>query len=250
MNAVAPIAPAAPAVREPMDRDFIEKNQIVERYLLGKLPPKGVADFERVVRENPALVDEIGLADRVHRAIKLMEAGGQSDVFQEKAKQPWERPGVAAGLAGLALVALVGAGVLLSKLSDANASVERLQKAVTERAIDPATSRRSITIEPSRSGPPKKAMFGIGGKTAELVEMKTDLSWSDARAFRVSIERADQGTVAVLQNVQKDSNGQLRIAVNSSAFGPGTYDVSFEGLNWRGVPSPTAWMSFDVAPGR
>ena len=52
MNAVAPIAPAAPAAREQMDRDFIEKNQIVERYLLGKLPPKGVADFERVVREN------------------------------------------------------------------------------------------------------------------------------------------------------------------------------------------------------
>ena len=250
MNAVAPIAPAAPAAREQMDRDFIEKNQIVERYLLGKLPPKGVADFERVVRENPALVDEISLAERVHRAIKLMEAGGQPNVFEEKPKQPWERPGVAAGLAGLALVALIGAGVLLSKLSDANANVERLQKAVVERAIDPATSRRTITIEPNRSGPPKKAMFGIGGKTAELVEMKTDLSWSDARTFRVSIERTDQGRVAVLHTVQKDSNGQVRISVNSSALGPGTYDVSFEGLNWRGEPNPTAWMSFDVAPGR
>ena len=30
-----------------MDREFIEKNQIVERYLTGKLPPRGVTDFER-----------------------------------------------------------------------------------------------------------------------------------------------------------------------------------------------------------
>ena len=63
MNAVA--STLTPVAREPMDRDFIEKNQIVERYLLGKLPPKGVSDFERVCRENPVLVEEIGLAEQV-----------------------------------------------------------------------------------------------------------------------------------------------------------------------------------------
>ena len=249
MNAVAQAAPA-PVAREPMDREFIEKNQIVERYLLGKLPPRGVADFERVVRENPALVDEIGLADRVHRAIKLMEAGGQTEIFQEKPRQPWEKPGFAAALGGLALVALIGAGVLFSRLSDADAEVEKLQKLVAERPIDPATSRRTLTVIPSRNGPPAAAMFGIGGREAELVEMKTDLSWSDARAFRVQIERADQGLVAVLHQVQKDSNGQVRISLNSSALGPGNYDVAFEGLNCRGEAQPTAWASFDVAPSR
>ena len=39
-----------------MDRDFIEKNQIVERCLLGKLPPKGGGLRARGARE-PTLVD-------------------------------------------------------------------------------------------------------------------------------------------------------------------------------------------------
>ena len=36
-----------------MDRDFIARNQIVERYLSGRLPIKGATDFERFCKENP-----------------------------------------------------------------------------------------------------------------------------------------------------------------------------------------------------
>lgn len=246
MNAVVQPAPA-PAAREPMDREFIEKNQIVERYLLGKLPPRGAADFERVVRDNPALVEELGLPERVNKALKLLEASGQPEPWQEKPKQFWEKPAFTAGLGGVLLVSLVGVAVLGSRLSDANRKIERLEATVAERPIDPATSRRTLTVLPSRTGAPKRAMFTIGGEGAELVEMKTDLSWSNARAFRIGIERADQGTVAVLHNVLKDSNGNVRIALNSAAFGPGTYDVTIEGLDWRGQASPAAWAAFEVA---
>jgi hypothetical protein len=247
MNAAAPAAPA-PAAREPMDREFIEKNQILERYLLGKLPPRGVADFERVVRDNPALIEEIGLADRVHRAVKLIEASGQPELWQEKPRQLWEKPAFVAALGGALLVAAIGAAVLASRLSDASEKIGKLETLVAERPIDPASSRRSLTVIPSRSGLPAAAMFDIGGGGAELVEMKTDLSWSDARAFRIGIERADQGTVAVLHNVAKDSNGHVRLSLNSAALGPGTYEVTIEGLNWRGQASPIAWATFDVAP--
>ena len=110
MNAV--VSPLAPVARETMDREFIEKNQIVERYLLGKLPPRGVSDFERVCRENPALVDEIGLAERVHRAVKLIEASGQPELWQEKPKQAWEKPGFVFATGAALLLAVVGAAVL------------------------------------------------------------------------------------------------------------------------------------------
>ncbi|MCU0759515.1 MAG: hypothetical protein MUF07_10050 [Steroidobacteraceae bacterium] len=247
MNAAAPTA-TAPAAREAMDRDFIEKNQIVERYLLGKLPPRGVADFERVVRENPALVEEIGLAERVHRAVKLIEASGQPELWQEKPRQFWEKPGFVAAIGGALLVAAIGAAVLGSQLAESQANVAKLEAQVAERPIDPAGSRRTLTLVPSRTGMPAAAMFDIGGSGAELVEIKTDLSWSGARAFRIGIERADQGTVAVLHNVLKDSNGHVRLALNSAALGPGTYEMTIEGLDWRGAASPAAWAVFDVAP--
>jgi len=47
-------APGIGAAPTPlMDRDFIARNQIVERYLSGKLPIKGATDFERFCREEP-----------------------------------------------------------------------------------------------------------------------------------------------------------------------------------------------------
>jgi hypothetical protein len=245
MNAV--VSPKPPAARDTMDREFIEKNQIVERYLLGKLPLRGVADFERVCRENPALVEEIGLAERVHKAVKLIEASGQPELWNDKPKKVWEKPAFVAATAAALVVAAIGAVVLASQLSDSRSRVAKLERSVAERPIDPAGSKRAVTVMPSRTGAPSTPMFAIGGNGAELVELKTDLSWSTARGFRVEIERADQGMVAVLHNLQKDSNGQLRLALNSSALGPGVYDIAIHGLDWRGVASPAAWASFEVA---
>mgnify|MGYP007115157020 CR=1 FL=1 len=50
--------------------------------------------------------------------------------------------------------------------------------------------------------------------------------------------------MAVLSNLARDSNGHLRVALNSSAVGPGQYAVTLEGLDWRRVrpmetPAPT-----------
>jgi hypothetical protein len=244
MNALA--STLAPVARENMDREFIEKHQILERYLLGKLPPRGVSDFERVCRENPALIEEIGLAERVHRAVKLIEASGQPELWQEKPKQAWEKPAFIAALGGALLVVAIGAAVLANQLSDARSKVARLELSVVERPIDPAASRRALTVIPSRTGAPASPMFAIGGRGAELVEMKTDLSWSSAKVFRIEIERTDQGIVAVLHNVQKDSNGNVRLALNSSALGPGVYDIAISRLDWRGQASPAAWASFEV----
>src|SRR5688572_10346364 len=65
-SAGAPAAATASAAAPPnMDRDFIARNQIVERYLSGKLPIKGATDFERFCKANPELLDTLGLPERV-----------------------------------------------------------------------------------------------------------------------------------------------------------------------------------------
>jgi hypothetical protein len=246
MNAVATAAHGAD--RDPMDRDFIEKNQIIERYLAGKLPPKGILDFERLCRENPKLLEDLGMAERVQRAVKLLESGAHPELWQEKPKAFWEKPRFIAALAVVALAGAGTAGWLASRLSDATANIGALQKEVIARPIDPATQRRTILVEPSRTGMPRAPMFSIGDTKVELVEMKVDVSWSNNPAFRVAIDRVGEGSIAVLHNVLKDSNGHMRISLNSSALGPGIYQMSIEGLDWRGQATPVAWVSFSAAP--
>jgi hypothetical protein len=79
------------------------------------------------------------------------------------------------------------------------------------------------------------------------VDFRIDETRSPYKAFRVTIDRIDEGRVMVIDNLSKDSNGHLRVAVNSSAFGPGNYLLTIEGLNVSLQPQPDSWVTVGVA---
>jgi hypothetical protein len=77
--------------------------------------------------------------------------------------------------------------------------------------------------------------YDIGGRTApNLAELRIGVGYVPATLFRVTIKREDGTYFARLDNQLKDSNGDLRIAVNSSAFAAANYDVELESVNLRG----------------
>ncbi|HTD13212.1 MAG TPA: hypothetical protein VK676_14195 [Steroidobacteraceae bacterium] len=242
-----PSAAAAAVTAAPMDRDFIARNQVVERYLSGRLPLKGATDFERFCHDNPQLLDEIGLPERVNAGLRLLEASGKPEPWQEKATPAWQKPQVTIGLA--AVVAVLCLTLLMVGGSNAgkNRQITALNKQMLEQALDPATSTREIRVLPSRSGASNTPAITIGGGAAQLADLKIDESRSPYHSFRLTIDRIDQGRVAIITNVGKDSNGNLRLALNSSALGPGAYQFTIEGINWRGEPEPDSWVTIGVA---
>jgi hypothetical protein len=131
-----------------MDRDFIARNQVVERYLSGRLPLKGATDFERFCNEHPELLDEIGLPDRVNAGLRLLEASGKPEPWQEKAKPKWRRPEVTIALA--AAVAALGLTLLMMGGNSAGKTrqIADLKKQLLEQPLDPATSTREIRRTP------------------------------------------------------------------------------------------------------
>jgi len=230
-----------------MDRDFIARNQVVERYLSGRLPLKGATDFERFCAEHPELLDEIGLPERVNAGLRLLEASGKPEPWQEKARPKWQRPEVTLALAAAA--AVLGLTLLMMGGNTAGKSrqIADLKKQLLDQPLDPATSTREIRVLPSRSGASNTPAITIGGGAAQLADLKIDESRSPAHTFRVTIDRIDQGRVAVITNLLKDSNGNLRLAFNSSALGPGAYQFTIEGINWHGEPEPDSWVTIGVA---
>jgi hypothetical protein len=230
-----------------MDVTFIEQNQIIERYLAGKLPVKGAQDFERYCREHPDTLTQLGMADRINMGLRLMDASGQPEPWAEKPQAFYQKPVVIAGVAALAGTLLIASIMMLLSGREKDTRIAVLQDELQKQPLWPATSTRAITMQPSRTGPLNRSMVSIGGKDAEMADLKIDMSWSKFGSFRVMIDRVDQGRVAVLGNLQKDSNGHLRIALNSSALGPGEYQVALEGLDWRGSPQAEAWISFAIA---
>jgi hypothetical protein len=228
-----------------MDREFIIKNQIVERYLAGRLPPKGVTDFEKLIRSRPQLIEELGLPEKVNAGLRLLDAAGIAEPWAEKPKKAWEKPAFAMGAAALAIAALIGCAVLAMQVSSRNATIAKQKQENIERSISPSTRKRTIVVGVARNGPPAQSTLTISH--GEFAEMKADLSWARYGAFKVSIDRVNQGRVAVFDGLEKDSNGHVRISLNAGAFGPGDYMVTIEGLNLRREGLPVAWYRITVA---
>jgi hypothetical protein len=241
---------AMPAVPQsmPMDRDFILRNQIPERYLSGRLPIRGAQDFERYCRDHPELLDEIGLAERVHSGLRLLEAGGVAAPWEAPARKWWEQLPVLVVVVVLALAAAIAAAVSWGKLAGRDATIATLQQTIAEQPLEPATSTRSVKLVPSRTAPSRRAAVTLGSNgAAQMADLKIDMSWSKFTAFRVTLDRQDQGRVAVLNYMLRDSNGDLRLALNSTALGPGTYEFAIEGLTLRGEAIAQAWITIGIA---
>lgn len=244
---VPPVAvglPGAPPAL-PMDREFILRNQIAERYISGRLPLKGAQDFERYCHEHPDLMDELGMPARVHAGLRLLEAGGQALPWEEKPRQWWEKLPVLIAVAALAIGALIAALAESSRLGAREATIASLQKRIIEQPLDAATSTRNLRLIPSRTAPSRHNSVVLGG-SAQMNDLKIDVSWSKFTAFRVTIDRVDQGRVAVLHNMLRDSNGDLRLALNSTAFGPGSYQLAIEGMTLHGDAIAQAWITVGI----
>ncbi len=250
-------APAAPSVSPsplhlpvptmPMDREFILRNQIAERYISGRLPLRGAQEFERYCSAHPQLIDEIGLSERVHAGLRLLEAGGVALPWDEKPQLWWQKLPTLIALASVAGLAFIVAAVMAGKIAGRDATIQQLQSRVTEQPVDPATSTRIVKLTPSRTAPSRHAAVTLGGGPAQMADLKIDMSWSKFTAFRVTIDRQDQGRVAVLNYMLRDSNGDLRLALNDSALGPGIYQFAIEGLALRGETEAQAWITVAVA---
>ncbi len=231
-----------------MDRDFIARNQIVERYLSGRLPIKGATEFERFCKENPALLDELGLPERVNLGLRLLEAAGKPEPWEEEPKRFWEKPPLLIGLATAVVALAITLSVVGSNSSAKTERIAKLEKHIAAQPLEPATKTRAIRLLPSYSGSSDSPAVVLGGNGAtELADLKIDMSRSRYRAFRVTIDRIDQGRVAILHNLMKDSNGHMRVALNTSALGPGNYQLTIEGMTWKGQPVPEAWITIAIA---
>jgi len=232
-----------------MDRDFIARNQVVERYLSGRLPIKGATEFERFCRDNPELLDELGIPERVNAALRLLEASGKPEPWTEPPKRFWQKLEITLGLLGTAAVLGIALAIVANGSAQKTRHIADLQQEATERPLDPATSTRDIRLLPSRDGASDAPAIVIGGGSgAQLADFRIDESRSAYRLFRITIDRINQGRVGIIDHLAKDSDGNLRIALNSTALGPGDYQLTIEGLSWQGQPQPDSWITIGIRP--
>jgi hypothetical protein len=249
--AAAPAPPSAAAAPPPtpgrIDREFVVKNRLVERYIGGRLPVRGAQDLERFCHDHPELLDEIHLTENINAALRLLDASGRAAPWEPPPKKWWQHVAVLIVAAVAALALAITALVLAGKLGSRDHTVATLKQQVASQPLEPTTTTRPITIIPNRVAPSRRSLVTIGGSDVQMADLKIDVSWTPIELFRVTVDRIDQGRVAILHNIRRDSNGMLHLELNSSALGPGDYQFTIEGLDWRGNPIPQAWATITIA---
>lgn len=228
-----------------MDREFIEKNQVVERYLAGKLPFKGAQEFERYCRDHPELLDEIRFSDRLHVGMRLLEATGHPPGAHEQKPVWWGRIEFTAGLGVLAVALVIGLWILGNGYSERGQKIAALEQRIETGSLQAPTTARTINVTPDRVRTSRVALQLQLKDTAELVELLVNVSYARYNAFRLTIDKKDQGRGGTIHNLLRDSNGNLRLIINSSALRPGDYKLVIEGLSRSGAV-PVGWVTLRV----
>jgi hypothetical protein len=153
----------------------------------------------------------------------------------------------------LALAALCAGFLVLAALSLRSAWQDRESaraadarvKVLTLRAID---SERALRINPnprSWSAAPDAQL--AWPEPPQLLELYLPVGYAaEYRTFALVIDKVDHGRVMVVERMTPDSNGDLRLAVNSSAFGPGEYRLRIQGYTWRGERMDAGWVRLRV----
>lgn len=255
-----------------MDRNYIENEHIVDRYMSGELTVREARDFEKYCLEHPQFLNGLPIPVRLkarlarrpledgdtgvfqaipssatHAALEAHDEGYDPDEERGQWQAATSRGGGASRVVVMVLaIALIGAlggivayGVHASSLAQQLRDVKR---AMASKQMQAAGSVQTYRVELSR-GKPASPTLAIGWPTPpQLMDIYVDVTDGRYTTFQITIDKVDGGRVMQLKRVARDSNKELRFALNSSAFGPGDYLLKFDGYTWRGQPEEIGWL--------
>jgi hypothetical protein len=159
----------------------------------------------------------------------------------------WQRPVAAGALAACCALLVVATAWSLRRGSldrQAASVAERRAQALTIRA---ASSERDLRVAPNpRSWSATPDLVLQAPEPPETLNLYFPIGYAPYPSFALIIDKADHGRVITVHRMAPDSNHDLRLALNSSAFGPGEYRLRIQGYTWRGERVDAGWVRIVV----
>ena len=160
----------------------------------------------------------------------------------------WQRRAFVAtlGAACVGLAIMTGTS-LFSAARDRAAAEQALarEQALTLRAIN---SVRALRIAPNpRSWSNSPDLTITWPEPPQLLELHLPVGYAEFLTFAIVIDKVDHGRVMIVERIAPDSNKELLLSLNSSAFGPGEYRLRVQGYTWRGERVDVGWVRLVVA---
>jgi hypothetical protein len=159
----------------------------------------------------------------------------------------WQKPTTVAGLATVALACVVLAVAGRIAADRAEDRAEAMAGEVRTLTLRAASSERALHIAPNpRSWSAAPDATVAWPDPPQLLELYLPVAYSSYTTYAITVDKVDHGRMLTVERVMPDSNKELRLALNSSAFGPGEYRFRIEGYDWRGERADAGWVRLVV----
>jgi hypothetical protein len=250
-----------------MDQGSIRSGRIVERYLSGDLLVREAREFEKYCLEHPEMLQELPIPVRLkarlgRRPLEDTETGmfpaipsstmhaaahvsdddddvDDGDDTDDVRSPPAQRRATQILGIGL-LLAAVGLAAYAWRSHTQDSSIKTLQVQAKALQIRAPASVQTFKVQPGNS-------ISLGWPDPpQLLELRIDVTESKFSQYQVTIDKEGEARVMQIRRLARDSNNELRLGVNSSAFGPGVYKMQLEGYNWRGELTPAGWVNLKL----
>ena len=257
-----------------MDRKYIEAEHIVDRYLSGDLTVREAREFEQYCHDHPEALKAMPIPVRLKaRLSRRPAADSETGVFkaipssashaaleasdegfdEEEEKRVYSSGPAAGGnravLIGLVfslIAAVAGVAAYAVQANSLSKQLRTVQREAKAMQMQAAGSTATYRVQPVR-GRPEKATLALGWmQPPQWLDIYIDVSEGKYTQFMIRVEKVDEGLVMQLRRVARDSNRELRLALNSSAFGPGDYLFKIDGYNWRGQTEAVGWVRINM----
>lgn len=213
-----------------------ETRLIAARYLAGLLSPADALRFEQSVRDDPDLLERMGLGEQIARGSRLV------DVDRLGVKPPWWHDRrVALGAAAALVILVIACAWLAISAGIARERMAMLEARAEQGFLAPPSTTRTARVSLESGGNLK-----LGGGAPERLEIRIEARSNKYNQFRVSVLRDDGTAVLHFDRLQRDTNGELRFALNSTLLPPGGYVLRIEGFTWRGETEPVGRIHMTV----
>jgi hypothetical protein len=244
----ARVARGGPPAAERLDDKFIETHDLIERYLTRKLPPEGARALEKWCRAHPEYLLGLNLAERVQASLHLLEAAERLVDLSEPKTPWWKSPYVLIACVTLALASLGMFWALNGHYELLRSELEDARTRLQQGSLEQPATRTEVTVTPDRAPGLDKARIAVNRNAPMLIDLHIDMRHAKASQYRLIVDKKDQGRALIVDNLLKDSNGELRLTFNTSGLAAGIYDARIDALPMRGNGSPESagWLMLEV----
>lgn len=240
-----------------MDHPRIDEEEILDRYLAGRLSDEEEALFEEHLFECSDCLEKVRWGEELRRGLREAAVEDAARATAAVGLLAWlrrRRPAQLAGLALLGLTLVLALAALPALVLRQRAQIQRLQEAAREASAASGEITRPVSDFLVVS---LGVVRGAGSSEVELrpdptkavILLSLELESNDAETYRVTLSDEAGRVLWRGDGLAPNLYGTLLVALPSSFLAPGRYRITVEGHTTAGI-EPAGEVRLRVPPGK